>query len=75
MLQLDYLHSYAHLVYKKGNLIFILISNFFLANPPPKTTGNKEWQEATKEILRSQKANPIAGISSKPVEGESDDDF
>lgn len=39
-----------------------------IANPPPKTTGNKEWQEATKEILRAQKANPISGISSKKPE-------
>lgn len=59
-------------------MLSFIIVNFLQsnsANPPPKTTGNKEWQEATKEILRSQNSNPISGISSKPAEGNKEDDF
>ena len=46
-----------------------------IANPPPKTTGNKEWQEASKEILRAQNANPISGISSKKLEEAKEEEF
>ena len=56
-------------------MITFSTSNYFLANPPPKTTGNKEWQEATKEMLRAQNSNPISGISSKPAEENKEDDF
>lgn len=57
------------------SVLHTCIISALIANPPPKTTGNKEWQEATKEILRSQNSNPISGISSKPAETNKEDDF
>lgn len=35
----------------------------------PKTL-NKEWQEATNEKLRRQKADPITGVSSEGYKGQ-----
>lgn len=36
----------------------------------PRTL-NKEWEEATNERMRQQKANPITGISSEGYKGNS----
>ena len=58
---------------KSWKYISYVYYTFFAANPPPKTTYNKEWQEASKEILRNQKANPISGISSKPATSEDEE--
>jgi len=40
-----------------------------IAGPPPKTM-TKEWQEATNERMKEQKANPISGISSEGYKGK-----
>ncbi|KXN69904.1 cytochrome c oxidase polypeptide V [Conidiobolus coronatus NRRL 28638] len=40
-----------------------------LAQPPPHTM-TTEWQEATNEYMKGQKANPITGISSEGYKGK-----
>ncbi|EXJ93703.1 cytochrome c oxidase subunit 4 [Capronia coronata CBS 617.96] len=39
------------------------------ARPPPRTM-TKEWQEATNEYLKSERSNPIYGISSEGYQGK-----
>ncbi|CRK11896.1 hypothetical protein BN1708_002336 [Verticillium longisporum] len=38
------------------------------AKPPPPTM-TKEWQEASNEVLKNQKADPLTGISSEGYAG------
>ncbi|KAL6251530.1 Cytochrome c oxidase subunit 5B, mitochondrial [Rhinocladiella similis] len=40
-----------------------------LARPPPRTM-TKEWQEATNEYLKSEKSNPIYGVSREGYSGK-----
>ncbi|KAI1615345.1 cytochrome c oxidase subunit IV [Exophiala viscosa] len=47
--------------------LFMTIHAF--ARPPPRTM-TKEWQEATNEYLKSEKSNPIYGISSEGYSGK-----
>ncbi|KAJ1915758.1 cytochrome c oxidase, partial [Tieghemiomyces parasiticus] len=47
--------------------LFAFMRSF--AGEPPRTM-NPEWQEATNEYLREQKANPITGISSEGYKGK-----
>ncbi|EXJ61008.1 cytochrome c oxidase subunit 4 [Cladophialophora yegresii CBS 114405] len=46
--------------------LFLAIRAF--SRPPPRTM-TKEWQEATNEYLKSEKSNPIYGISSEGYSG------
>ncbi|KAI1178187.1 cytochrome c oxidase subunit IV family [Nemania sp. FL0916] len=48
-------------------VIFVTIRSF--ARGPPSTI-NKEWEEATNEILKNQRAEPITGISSEGYTGK-----
>jgi len=48
-------------------VVFFIIRSF--AGPPPSTM-TKEWQEATNEYLKEQKAEPISGISSEGYSGK-----
>ncbi|KAG5438181.1 hypothetical protein PCANB_003032 [Pneumocystis canis] len=48
-------------------ILFYCIRSF--AEPPPKTM-TKEWQEASNELLKTQKVEPITGISSKGYTGK-----
>ncbi|KAK5211655.1 Cytochrome c oxidase subunit 5B, mitochondrial [Exophiala xenobiotica] len=48
-------------------VLFLIIHSF--ARPPPRTM-TKEWQEATNEYLKSEKSNPIYGISSEGYSGK-----
>ncbi|ORY05449.1 cytochrome c oxidase subunit IV [Basidiobolus meristosporus CBS 931.73] len=41
-----------------------------LAGQPTPHTFTKEWQEATNERMKEQKANPISGISSEGYQGK-----
>jgi cytochrome c oxidase subunit 4 len=50
-----------------SGLIFGLIR--FAAKPAPHTM-TQEWQEASNEFLRSQKADPISGVSSPDYSGK-----
>ncbi|OAL25968.1 hypothetical protein AYO22_04595 [Fonsecaea multimorphosa] len=45
---------------------FMLIHS--MARPPPRTM-TKEWQEATNEYLKSERSNPMYGISSEGYSG------
>ncbi|KAJ1983008.1 cytochrome c oxidase [Dimargaris cristalligena] len=47
--------------------LFAFIRSFSQETP---RTMNPEWQEATNEYLREQKANPISGISSEGYQGK-----
>ncbi|KEF54906.1 cytochrome c oxidase subunit 4 [Exophiala aquamarina CBS 119918] len=46
--------------------LFYAIHSF--ARPPPRSM-TKEWQEATNEYLKSEKSNPLYGISSEGYSG------
>ncbi|EXJ69674.1 cytochrome c oxidase polypeptide 5, mitochondrial [Cladophialophora psammophila CBS 110553] len=46
--------------------MFLLIQSF--ARPPPRTM-TKEWQEATNEYLKSEKTNPMYGVSREGYTG------
>ncbi|EXJ91511.1 cytochrome c oxidase subunit 4 [Capronia epimyces CBS 606.96] len=48
-------------------VLFLLLQTS--ARPPPRTM-TKEWQEATNEYLKSEKSNPIYGISSEGYQGK-----
>ncbi|KAL2149514.1 hypothetical protein VTH82DRAFT_8165 [Thermothelomyces myriococcoides] len=48
-------------------LLFAIVRAF--ANPPPRTM-TKEWQEATNEYLKSQKADPLTGLTSEGYSGK-----
>lgn len=47
-------------------VIFAIMRQF--ANPPPRTM-TREWQEKTNEYLKSQRVEPITGISSEGYTG------
>ncbi|KAI0484536.1 cytochrome c oxidase polypeptide V [Xylariaceae sp. FL0804] len=48
-------------------VLFVIMRMF--ANPAPSTM-NREWQEATNEYLKKQRADPITGISSEGYKGK-----
>ncbi|AEO71582.1 341d28af-8b7a-4027-9e4c-767c34573330 [Thermothielavioides terrestris] len=48
-------------------IIFATLRSF--AKPAPRTM-TKEWQEATNEYLKSQKSDPLTGISSEGYSGK-----
>jgi len=47
----------------------LFLSVHLFAKPPPRTM-TKEWQEATNEYLKSERVNPIYGISSEGYQGK-----
>ncbi|KAI9853169.1 MAG: Cytochrome c oxidase subunit 5A [Thelocarpon superellum] len=49
---------------------FVLMWGVRSAARPAPSTMNKEWQEQTNEYLKSQRAEPITGISSEGYEGK-----
>ncbi|CAG8836619.1 7494_t:CDS:2, partial [Racocetra persica] len=51
-----------------ASLAFLYVTKVLVPEHPKTLT--KEWQEATNEKLRSQKADPITGISSEGYKGK-----
>ncbi|CAG8502119.1 17793_t:CDS:2 [Racocetra fulgida] len=51
-----------------ASLAFLYVTKVLVPEQPRTLT--KEWQEATNEKMRSQKADPITGISSEGYKGK-----
>lgn len=55
------------LVYK--NVISLILSFMYVGQEKPMTT-TREWEEATNELFKRDKINPITGIASEGYKGK-----